>query len=78
MYVLFMQFSQLITRHRIIRRDIVPWNPEQYHIFRNERSAPFDNLFNLIKVRQGLTVMDLGCGTGELTRRLADRILNPL
>jgi trans-aconitate 2-methyltransferase len=50
------------------------WNPEQYHKFQNERSAPFDDLFNLIKVREGLTVVDLGCGTGELTRRLADRL----
>jgi trans-aconitate methyltransferase len=50
------------------------WNPEQYHKFRNERSAPFDDLFNLIRIREGLNVVDLGCGTGELTRRLADRL----
>jgi trans-aconitate 2-methyltransferase len=28
----------------------------------------------MIRVRPGLQVIDLGCGTGELTRRLADRL----
>ena len=52
----------------------MPWNPEQYHKFREERFAPFDDLFSLIRVQEGLRVVDLGCGTGELTRRLADRL----
>ena len=52
----------------------MPWNSEQYHKFQNERSAPFDDLFTLITVREGLTVVALGCGTGELTRHLADRL----
>jgi trans-aconitate 2-methyltransferase len=52
----------------------MPWDPGQYLKFRAERSAPFDDLFSLIKVREGLSVIDLGCGTGELTRCLADRL----
>ncbi len=52
----------------------MPWDPEQYHKFKEARFAPFDDLFSLIKVRAGLTVVDLGCGTGELSRRLADRL----
>lgn len=52
----------------------MPWNPERYHQFQQERSAPFDNLLRLVKRREGLRVIDLGCGTGELTRRLADAL----
>jgi trans-aconitate 2-methyltransferase len=50
----------------------MPWNPTQYHKFSAERSAPFDDLLKLVHVRTGLRVIDLGCGTGELTRKLAD------
>lgn len=47
------------------------WNPEQYQRFKEERSAPFVDLCGLIRIRPGLEVIDLGCGTGELTCRLA-------
>lgn len=50
------------------------WNPEQYHKFQAERFAPFEDLARLVQVRTGLQVVDLGCGTGELTRRLADML----
>lgn len=50
------------------------WNPELYHKFRSERSAPFEDLMSLVVLRDGLRVIDLGCGTGELTRMLADRL----
>lgn len=52
----------------------MPWNPDLYHKFRNERFAPFEDLLELINVREGLRVIDLGCGTGELTARLADHL----
>jgi len=52
----------------------MPWDPERYHQFQPERSAPFDDLVRLIEPRTGLRVVDLGCGTGELTRRLADML----
>ena len=48
------------------------WNPAQYHKFQKERFAPFEDLIQLIHVRSSLKVIDLGCGTGDLTRRLAD------
>jgi trans-aconitate 2-methyltransferase len=50
----------------------MPWDPDQYHRFQSERTAPFTDLVALIHVRPGLSVVDLGCGTGELTQRLAD------
>jgi len=50
------------------------WNPDQYHKFQAERSAPFDDLLKLVIVRPNLRSIDLGCGTGELTCRLADML----
>src|SRR5690348_5698425 len=52
------------------------WNPEQYAKFTAPREAPFDDLLALVKRRpgMGLRVVDLGCGPGVLTRRLADAL----
>jgi len=52
----------------------MPWDPTQYHKFQAERSAPFFDLLELVEVRPKLKVVDLGCGTGELTRQLADAL----
>ncbi|MBB5439201.1 trans-aconitate 2-methyltransferase [Pedobacter sp. AK017] len=52
----------------------MPWNPEVYNKFKQERFAPFYDLLALINVRPGLNVIDLGCGTGELTRQLTDHL----
>lgn len=46
------------------------WNPEQYARFRDERAKPFFDLLALVQPRQGMRVVDLGCGPGELTREL--------
>ena len=54
----------------------MPWNPEQYHKFQSERSAPFYDLLKLVKIRPQIKAIDLGCGTGELTRVLADALPN--
>lgn len=54
----------------------MPWDPAQYHKFQAQRAAPFEDLLALIRVRDGLRVVDLGCGTGELTARLADHLPN--
>jgi trans-aconitate 2-methyltransferase len=43
------------------------WNPDQYHRFRDERSAPFFDLLALVEPSPAPRVVDLGCGTGELT-----------
>src|SRR4051794_27528344 len=52
----------------------MPWDPDVYKKFERERAAPFADLLALIHPRPGLRVIDLGCGTGELTRRLADAL----
>lgn len=46
------------------------WNPAQYGRFHAERTQPFLDLLALVQPRPGMRVVDLGCGTGELTRRL--------
>jgi trans-aconitate 2-methyltransferase len=47
-----------------------PWKPDQYLRFRGERRQPFFDLMGLVQPRPGMKVVDLGCGTGELTRKL--------
>lgn len=53
------------------------WKPELYARFRAERSRPFFDLLGMVRARPGMRVLDLGCGTGELTaeahRRLGAR-----
>jgi trans-aconitate 2-methyltransferase len=46
------------------------WEPEQYERFKAERTRPFTDLVGLLKPRPNGKVVDLGCGTGELTRVL--------
>ncbi len=50
------------------------WNPETYNKFKSERFAPFYDLLALANAKKGMSVIDLGCGTGELTRKLADHL----
>ena len=47
-----------------------PWDPKQYEAFKVERSQPFHDLLALVRPRPNGSVVDLGCGTGELTRLL--------
>src|SRR5258708_1890233 len=54
----------------------MPWNPTVYEKFKTQRAAPFEDLLAMVESRDGLRVIDLGCGTGELTARLADALPN--
>jgi trans-aconitate 2-methyltransferase len=50
------------------------WNPAQYNRFRDERMQPFFDLAGFVEPRPGMRAIDLGCGTGELTAMLAERL----
>lgn len=49
------------------------WDPAQYEKFAAERSRPFFDLLDLVRPVGGGDVVDLGCGTGELTLLLHER-----
>lgn len=46
------------------------WSPAQYERFAHERRQPFDDLVALVERVVAPHVIDLGCGTGELTAEL--------
>jgi trans-aconitate methyltransferase len=50
------------------------WNPSQYERFKAERKQPFIDLVALIERRTHMRILDLGCGTGELTRELHETL----
>lgn len=49
------------------------WNPDQYHQFKEARSAPARDLQAMIPDQAFQSIVDLGCGTGEQTLQLAQR-----
>jgi trans-aconitate 2-methyltransferase len=50
------------------------WNPAQYDKFQREREQPFFDLLALIRPTPGMRAVDLGCGTGRLTRALHEQL----
>ena len=49
------------------------WDPAQYGKFSDERSRPFFDLTGQVGASEPGLVVDLGCGSGELTATLASR-----
>jgi trans-aconitate 2-methyltransferase len=49
------------------------WDPERYLTYADERGRPFVELVQRIAAQDPRTVVDLGCGPGNLTNLLADR-----
>jgi trans-aconitate 2-methyltransferase len=50
------------------------WDPGQYQRFAAERRRPYEDLVARVEPVPGGTVVDLGCGTGELTADLHHRL----
>jgi trans-aconitate 2-methyltransferase len=53
------------------------WDPEKYGKFQQEREQPFYDLLALMQPAASMRVVDLGCGTGHLTRRLHEVLHAP-
>ena len=49
------------------------WDPTQYLAYADDRARPFFDLLARVPVAAPSVVVDLGCGPGGLTRRLAQR-----
>jgi trans-aconitate 2-methyltransferase len=49
------------------------WSPTQYERFRDERKRPFFELLARVDAASPGRVVDLGCGTGDLTLVLSER-----
>ncbi|TNH26168.1 trans-aconitate 2-methyltransferase [Micromonospora orduensis] len=49
------------------------WDPTTYLRYADERSRPFNDLVARIPAERPRTVVDLGCGPGQLTATLAER-----
>ncbi len=49
------------------------WDPDRYLQFAAERGRPFADLLARVGVTRPRSVVDLGCGPGNLTATLADR-----
>ncbi len=49
------------------------WDPSKYVEFGNHRDRPFHDLVARVRADEPRTVIDLGCGPGNLTATLVDR-----
>jgi len=52
----------------------MPWDPEVYNQFKEIRYQPFFDLMNLISEKGLRNCIDIGCGTGEQTKILSEKI----
>ena len=50
------------------------WDPSQYNKYQREREQPFYDVLALVKPAPGMVAVDLGCGTGSLTRKLHEAL----
>jgi trans-aconitate 2-methyltransferase len=55
---------------------MMTWDPKKYNQFKEDRYKPFKDLTNHIINKPNSEVIDLGCGTGELTQKLSNMLTN--
>lgn len=53
----------------------MPWNPQQYNTFKNIRFQPFYDLITFINPDNVKDAIDIGCGTGEQTKILSEKLI---
>jgi len=63
-----------VTAYRSRTMATDTWDPRQYDKFQRQREQPFFDLLALVRPQDGMRVVDLGCGTGKLTRTLHERL----
>lgn len=51
-----------------------PWQPSQYERYHDERARSFYDMLAMIRPVPGGRAVDLGCGTGELTVEVHERV----
>ena len=51
----------------------MPWNPAQYLQFESERMRPALDLLARVPLANARSIIDLGCGSGNVTRLLGER-----
>ena len=49
------------------------WDPGQYHRFADHRMRPALELLDRVPITEASLVYDLGCGSGNITRLIAER-----
>ena len=52
----------------------MPWNPQQYLSYGNERLRPALDLMARIKLAAPQGIVDIGCGPGQIVMKLAERL----
>jgi trans-aconitate 2-methyltransferase len=52
---------------------VTHWDPTTYLQFADDRARPYLDLVSRVRAEQPTSVVDLGCGPGQLTASLADR-----
>jgi trans-aconitate 2-methyltransferase len=61
-------------RSRLVTVMTDTWDPAQYDKFQREREQPFFDLLALVRPAPHMRVVDLGCGSGVLTRALHEQL----